>query len=319
MASAPDPKPTPQRGRRWHWQRRRLGRLVAAATMAAVLLVGVLIGVLVGGNRMRGNQPASTSTPAAPPQTISLTFAATTPSGGRPDGAQLADTARILSRRLDAAGIHGGSVQERAGRLLVAVPAAQGPDGIDHLTVLLASPGRLELRPVLRAADAADPRPPFSTVRCTATPPAPAPDKPVVVCVRPPDAASAANANVKLLVGPAGLGNREIAAAEAAPSGLHADSTWQVVLRLTGQGGRLFQQLSGAAACQPADSIRRHIAIVLDGTVIEYPPVDEAVPCREGFSAGAGIAISRLPEQEAKKIAALMTAGSLPVRLQRQP
>lgn len=285
--------------------------------MAAVLLVGVLLGVL-GGNRLRGNQPASTTTPAAPPPTISLTFAATTPGGGRPDGAQLADTARILSRRLDAAGIHGGSVQERAGRLLVAVPAAQGRDDLDHLTALLVTPGRLELRPVLQAASAADPHPPFSTVRCTATPPAPAPDKPVVLCVRPPDAASAVTADVKLLVGPAGLGNREIAAAQAAPPGLPADSTWQVVLRLTGQGERLFQQLSGAAACQPANSIRRHIAIVLDGTVIEYPPVAEGIPCREGLSGGA-IAISRLPEQEARKIAALMTAGSLPVRLQRQP
>lgn len=315
MASAPDPEPAPQRGRRWHWQRRRL---VAGAAMTAVLLIGVLIGVLIGGNRMPGGQPASTTTPATPPQTISLTFAATTPSGGRPDGAQLADTARILSRRLDAAGIRGGSVQQRAGRLLVAVPAAQGRDDIDHLTVLLATPGRLELRPVLRAASAANPRPPFSTVRCTATPPAPAPDKPVVLCVRPPDAASAANATVKLLVGPARLGNREIAAAQAAPSGLPADPTWQVVLRLTGQGERLLQQLSGAAACQPADSIRRHIAIVLDGAVIEYPPVAEEIPCREGLSGGA-IAISRLPEQEARTLAALMTAGSLPVRLERQP
>ena len=314
MDPAPAPEPAPQRGRRWHWQRRRLDRLVAGATMAAVLLVGVLI----GGNRMRGDQPASTTTPAAPPQTISLTFAATTPSGGRPDGAQLADTARILSRRLDAAGIHGGSVQERAGRLLVAVPAAQGRDDLDHLTVLLATPGRLELRPVLQAASAADPRPPFSTVRCTATPPAPAPDSPVVLCVRPPGVASTANATVKLLVGPARLGNREIAAAQAVPSGLPADPTWQVVLRLTGQSGRLFQQLSAAAACQPADSIRRHIAIVLDGAIIEYPPVAEGIHCRESLSGGA-IAISRLPEQEARTLAALMTAGSLPVRLERQP
>jgi preprotein translocase subunit SecD len=314
MDPAPDPEPAPQRGRRWHWQRRRLGRLVAGAAMAAVLLVGALI----GGNRMRGDQPASTTTPAAPPQTISLTFAARTPSGDRPNGAQLADTARILSRRLDAAGIHGGSVQERAGRLLVAVPAARGRDDLDHITVLLATPGRLELRPVLQAASTADPRPPFSTVRCTATPLAPAPDKPVVLCVRPPGVASAANATVKLLVGPARLGNREIAAAQAVPSGLPADPTWQVVLRLTGQGGRLFQQLSAAAACQPADSIRRHIAIVLDGAIIEYPPVAEGIPCREGLS-GDAIAISRLPEQEARTLAALMTAGSLPVRLERQP
>jgi preprotein translocase subunit SecD len=280
-----------------------------------VVAAALLAGLVVGGGRLLDRQPA----PVSQPQVTSVVFAATTSGGGRPDVAQLADAARVLRMRLEVAGVHGASVQARGGGLLVVVPQEQWRE---EVATLLAAPGHLELRPVLAVAAAADPRRPFSTVGCSATPPAPAPDKQVVLCQRPPGADNTADADTKLLVGPAALRNDEIAEVyrdQVPPQPERPDAAWQVVLTLTGQGARTFQQLTATAACQPPDSVRRMIAIVLDGSVLEHPPVTTAVRCRQGFPPGTPIALSRLTEQQARTLDALVSSGPLPVRLERQP
>lgn len=246
-----------------------------------------------------------------------MALAATTPDGGQPDGAQLAATARILRARLEAVGIHGSSVQARGGGLLVAVPAGQWRD---DLTALLTTPGRLELRPVIAQATATDPRAPFAGVRCTATVPAPAPasDRQAVVCLLPQGAASAASATTKLLVGPAALGNADIASVqlEPPPAGT-SGAAWQIVLTLTGPGGQAFQRLTAAAACQPAGSVRRQIAIVVDGIAVQAPPVATEVGCGQGLSSGAAVAVTGLAESEARAMYALLANQPLSLRVER--
>jgi preprotein translocase subunit SecD len=302
-AFAPDPAVLRRRGR--HWRRRRWGAGV-------VLGAAVLGGLVVGTGRVLDHRPA----PIQRQHQVSLALAATTPDGGRPDGARLAATARILRARLEAAGIQGGSVQARGSGLLVEVPAAQWRD---DLTALLATPGRLELRPVIAQAAATDPRAPFSRARCTATPPAPAAasGQQAVVCLLPQGAANAASATTKLLVGPAALGNADIASVklEPPPPGT-SGAAWQVVLTLTGPGGQAFQQLTDAAACQPAGSVRRQIAIVVDGTAIQAPPVATDVRCGQGLPSGAAIAVTGLAEREARILYALLANQPLPLHVE---
>jgi hypothetical protein len=85
------------------------------------------------------------------------------------------------------------------------------------------------------------PRRPFSTVGCTATPPAPAPDKQVVLCLRSPGADNAADADTKLLVGPAALRNGEIAEAyrdRVSPQPERPDAAWAGPWSRAGMEGR---------------------------------------------------------------------------------
>jgi hypothetical protein len=67
----------------------------------------VLTGLVVGTGLVVDHGPAPIQRQH---RVVSLGLAATTPDGGRPDGAQPAATARILRERLAATGIHGGQL-----------------------------------------------------------------------------------------------------------------------------------------------------------------------------------------------------------------
>jgi preprotein translocase subunit SecD len=294
---APAAEPPPRRG--------------ASAIVAVVLLASAMLGA-----GCRSNHPpaAHTASTAAPPATTA-TFAATIPGGGRPSATQLANTARILQARMAAAGIH-GSVSLHNTTLLVTVPTTQWRD---QVAGLLTAPGRFELRPVLARADAADPHQPFAGVRCGVDRPAPAANQQAVVCLQPAGAASTADSDTKLLVKPAALTNTEIASAtlpEPDPSG-DPRAAWNVAIELTDRGAGILQRLTAAAACQPPGSARREIAMLLDGTALNSVAVDDSVPCRQGL-VNATVLVSRLTEQQARTLQALLAGGPLPLRLQRQ-
>jgi hypothetical protein len=57
--------------------------------------------------------------------------------------------------------------------------------------------------------------------------------------------------------------------------------------------------------------------MVLDGTALNSVAVDDSVPCRQGL-VNATVLVSRLTEQQARTLQALLAGGLLPVRLQRQ-
>lgn len=88
---------------------------------------------------------------------------------------------------------------------------------------------------------------------------------------------------------------------------------WSVSISFRGQGGDQWAQLTGAAACAPASSPQRRVAIVLDRKVISSPGVAAEVECDVGISGGDTVITGNFTQQEAKELALLIRAGALPV------
>ena len=86
-------------------------------------------------------------------------------------------------------------------------------------------------------------------------------------------------------------------------------------------GADLFAALTAAARQQPSNSPQRQIAIVLDGTVINAPPVSEQVDPRIGIDGGRaviGMGSDPSAEEDAEALAVVLRYGSLPIELERQ-
>src|SRR5262245_21031983 len=80
--------------------------------------------------------------------------------------------------------------------------------------------------------------------------------------------------------------------------------------------GQGLQRLADAAACQPAGSVRRQIAIVVDGATIQAPPVATDVGCGQGSASWAAVVVTRLAEREARILYALLANQPLPLRVE---
>ncbi|SDH71854.1 protein translocase subunit SecD [Nonomuraea jiangxiensis] len=76
-----------------------------------------------------------------------------------------------------------------------------------------------------------------------------------------------------------------------------------------------WRELTGTAACAPANDARRRIAIVLDKEVISSPPVDPSVPCGSGIPGGTADITGSFTYEEARDLAVLIKGGALPVPL----
>jgi preprotein translocase subunit SecD len=176
------------------------------------------------------------------------------------------------------------------------------------------------MRVVIAEAAATDASAPFATVRCTATGtvPVPASDRQAVVCRQ--GAATATSAATKLLVGPAALGNSDIASVQLGPPPPGSGgAAWHIDLTLTERGGQAFQHLTAAAACRPAYDVGRQIAIVVDGIAIEDPMLDNSIRCGQGLEGQAGVDVNTLTEREARLLFAVLANKPLPFHLEPQP
>ncbi|HEY0474728.1 MAG TPA: protein translocase subunit SecF, partial [Kribbella sp.] len=94
---------------------------------------------------------------------------------------------------------------------------------------------------------------------------------------------------------------------------------WFVQLNFKGDGGKIWANITGKAACQPVGSPQRRVAIVLDNDVITSPQVDPAGGnqlCGIGIGGGTSTITGAFTEAEAKDLAALVEGGSLPVPVQ---
>lgn len=117
-----------------------------------------------------------------------------------------------------------------------------------------------------------------------------------------------------LHVGPAGLVGEHVADATAIFDPDQAD--WIVSLNLTGEGARLFADLTAQAASYPIGDPRRQIAIVLDDLVISAPSVNPTVSPDTGITGGrAQITLGGAEDAraEASDLALVLRYGSLPV------
>jgi SecD/SecF fusion protein len=89
--------------------------------------------------------------------------------------------------------------------------------------------------------------------------------------------------------------------------------TRSVSIDFRGDGGRLWEELTAEAACQPAGDDRRRIAIVLDGQVISSPQVETSVQCGIGIVGGSTQITGNFSLEEAQNLAVLIKGGALPV------
>ncbi len=94
---------------------------------------------------------------------------------------------------------------------------------------------------------------------------------------------------------------------------------WFVQMDFKGDGGKIWADITGKAACQPINTPPRQVAIVLDNEVISAPQVDPNGGnqlCNIGIVGGQSTITGSFTEEEAKDLAALIEGGSLPVPVQ---
>jgi SecD/SecF fusion protein len=113
-------------------------------------------------------------------------------------------------------------------------------------------------------------------------------------------------------VGPAALTGEEVGDASAATDQQTGTQRF-VSVDFKGEGGRKWEQLTGAAACNPELDPKRRVAIVLDGQVISSPQVDPSVQCNVGIQGGSTQITGSFTKEEADQLAILIKGGALPV------
>ena len=91
---------------------------------------------------------------------------------------------------------------------------------------------------------------------------------------------------------------------------------WFVEMNFKGDGGKIWADITGKAACEPVGSPQRVIAIVLDNEILSDPQVDPnggSQLCNVGIGGGTTTISGSFSETEAKDLAALISGGALPL------
>lgn len=110
----------------------------------------------------------------------------------------------------------------------------------------------------------------------------------------------------------AALTGDAVSDAEAVPDP-NAGATWTVQITFRGDGEEQWGDLTGQAACSPVGSPARRVAIVLDEEVISSPEVTPDAECEVGIPGPTTVITGQFTDAEAKELALLIRAGSLPV------
>ena len=118
---------------------------------------------------------------------------------------------------------------------------------------------------------------------------------------------------VPLLLGPAAFTGEGVGDASAVTD----PTTGQVSVSITfqGDGGRQWETMTGAAACNPPGDPKRRVAIVLDGNVISSPPPVESVQCNVGIQGGRTEISGSFTQASATDLAGLIKGGALPLKV----
>jgi preprotein translocase subunit SecD len=118
----------------------------------------------------------------------------------------------------------------------------------------------------------------------------------------------------KLVLGPARLVGTDVSGATARVD--PNSGTWLVSLKLTGDGAKKFEKVTGELACKQVGSPERQLAIVLDNVVESHPQVGDDVQCNTGISGGTAQITGNFTDKEAKDLALVLRYGALPVALE---
>ena len=120
------------------------------------------------------------------------------------------------------------------------------------------------------------------------------------------------DSGVPISIGPAALTGEGVGDASAAID-TQTGTQRYVNIEFQGDGGRTWETLTGAAACNPPNDIKRRVAIVLDGQVISSPQVETTVQCNVGIQGGSTRITGDFSQEEADQLAVLIKGGALPV------
>ncbi|NND85621.1 MAG: hypothetical protein HKN46_10780, partial [Acidimicrobiia bacterium] len=215
-----------------------------------------------------------------------------------PEGTEtdvLEQAIEVMRNRIEASGVQEPEISPEGDRnVLVQLP---GVSDTEEALAVIGQTGLLSFRPVLDVAAAADVE--------------------IVGDADDPSATSwlaSDDGGTAYLVGPSELLGTLLdeAVATVSQSGIGYD----VNLAFDDEGADLFAALTAAARQQPSSSPQRQIAIVLDGTVINAPPVSEQVDPRIGIDGGRaviGMGSDASAEEDAEALAVVLRYGSLPI------
>ncbi|MER5502747.1 protein translocase subunit SecD [Streptomyces sp. NPDC002561] len=115
-----------------------------------------------------------------------------------------------------------------------------------------------------------------------------------------------------LALGPSRLSGAGVKDATAAFDGQQG-AGWTVSLDFHKKAGRDWTELTGEAACHPAQDDRRRVAIVLDERIISSPQVSPSVGCGVGLPSGSTQITGSFSADEARELALLIKGGALPL------
>ena len=137
---------------------------------------------------------------------------------------------------------------------------------------------------------------------------------PATDCSRGGDVACSADGNIQYTLGPVALDNSDVQHADAVPNSI--DNSWLVQLDFTPVGADKFHTLTADAAaeldqgvCTPPQACGE-IAIVVDGTVLEAPSVQQP----GGIEGGQTQITGAVTKEDAQTLVALATSDPLPTR-----
>ena len=223
----------------------------------------------------------------------------------------------IIRQRVDALGVAEADVARQGANVLVQIP---GITQQAKALKLIGTTAQLRFRPVLEEFSSG------SDAWTKATPPDCAnpetwpeddPAKEVILCARAREGTGADSPGTvwpKLRMGPAVMTGTDVSGASAQLD--TQTGQWQVDLRLTGEGGKKFTDITGKLACNAQGEAKRQLAIVLDKVIESHPQMGEGVECNRGISGGSAQITGSFTETQAKDLSLVLKYGALPVEFE---
>lgn len=197
----------------------------------------------------------------------------------------------VLRRRIDALGVSEPSVTRQGEkRIIVELPGVQDPR---EAAKVIGKTAQLTFHPVLDLVEAK-------------------PAKPAAGELYLPND----NGPGFLRLAKPAMTGEKVSGADGLIDPAQAAQGWFVQMDFKGDGGKIWADITGKAACQPVNTPQRQVAIVLDGEVISAPQVDPnggTQLCNIGIVGGQSTITGNFTEDGAKDLAALIEGGALPV------
>ncbi len=222
------------------------------------------------------------------------------------DTAVIDQAIEVIRQRVDALGVAEPDITRQGNAIVIELP---GVEDQQRALEVIGQTAELRFRPVR------------AVIPPAGTPGAPPTTAPLVVTPRDEDVAEAEvtlpgevegdEEPVLYQLSPAGALGRDVSDAQAVFA--QGQTEWSVLLTFTSEGLERFNQLAEACFNAQPTCARGAVAIVLDGTVVSDPTIQEPQ-----FASNEVTITGNFDEEEAKDLALVLRYGSLPVQLEQE-